>query len=74
MSKRAFLVTFAPTVRVIVDVKEDDPADDPQEFALIVRSARSVMMENSIADYIGGETVSMIEEDLEEPYNPEEDD
>jgi len=72
--KKAFLVGFSPMTRVVVDVKDDkNPLDDPYEFAKIVRSAREQMCDNTIAEYLNGDTIDEIIEDMECPYNEEED-
>lgn len=70
MAKKAFLVSFSPMTRVVVDV-EDETLEDSQEFSKVVRAARAQMMENSIADYLNGDTVDEIRLDEEFPYPTE---
>ncbi len=73
MAKKAFLVGFSTLTRVIVDV-EDETLENDMDHAKVIYAARTQMMENSIADYINGETCDRIDLDEEMPYNPEDDD
>ncbi len=64
--KIAFLVTFSPMTRVVVDV-EDSSLEQGDDYLKVVRAARNQMLED-IMDYLNGETVDSIEEDTEIPY------
>lgn len=74
MSKKAFLVSFSPMTRVIVDMEgtEDEILDDPYKYAEIVRTARAQIIEHGIADYLNGDNIDEIKEDTECPYMEEE--
>lgn len=75
MSKKAFLVSFSPTTRVVVDVEgtEEEILDDSYKWAEIVRTARAHIIENGIEFYLNGDNVDEIKEDTECPYTEEED-
>lgn len=71
--KKAFLVSFTPMTRVIVDVPEDFLSDEFESidefvYAKIVAAARERIIENGISDYLNGETVDSVELDEEMPY------
>lgn len=75
MSKRAFLVEFAPRTRVIVDVPDGfDPNNvnfvresDKDAFDAIVRAARGKITLDA-ANYLDGDNLSEIVEDVECPF------
>lgn len=69
--KKAYLVSFSPVTRIVIDV-QDDSLEDPQEFALAVRTARQQMIENGIDNYLDGDNIDEIVLDEECPYNEEE--
>lgn len=76
MSKKAFLVSFSPMTRVVVDVEEkegEDVLDDPYQYAKIIREARAQIVENGIDEYLNGDSLDQIVEDIECPYTEEED-
>jgi hypothetical protein len=73
MAKKAYLVEFSITTRVVIDSNKD-PNEDDYVFEDIVCKARTSMLKDGIAFYINGDNVSMIEEDTECPYDPETDD
>jgi len=71
--KRAFLVSFAPMTRVIVDVNEDLLNDefelqDDFEIAKVIKAAREQMIANGIEEYLNGDNLDTIELDEEMPY------
>ena len=65
--KKAFLVTFCPTTRVVVDVK-DESLEDVFEFSKVVKAAREQMEESGIEWYLNGENIDEIILDEELPY------
>lgn len=71
--KKAYLVSFAPMTRVVIDVPEgvnpEEMADgiSREKFNEAVRKAREQMAEN-LGDYLYGENVDVFEEDVECPY------
>lgn len=65
--KKAFLVTFCPTTRVVVDV-EDESLEDVFEFSKVVKAAREQIEEVGIEKYLDGENVDEIILDEELPY------
>ena len=75
MPKKAFLVEFAPCTRVIVDVPDGfDPNNvnlvresDKNAFDAIVRAARGKITLNA-ANYLDGDNLSEIVEDVECPF------
>lgn len=74
--KKAFLVTFCPTTRVVVDVPDNFLVDiiKPQDnfvWAKIVSAAREQIIENGIEDYLNEDTVDEIVLDEELPYPQE---
>ena len=74
MTKKAYLVTFATTTRVTVDVPEDFDVHDcslileehKKAWDSIVKEARENILENP-ENYLYGDNVE-IEEDKECPY------
>ena len=78
--KKAYLVTFVTTTRVVVDVPEDfDPnncslviKECEETYDSIIEEARENILE-SPENYIYGDNAE-IEEDIECPYNPNYDD
>ena len=64
--KKAFLVTFEVTTRVVADV-DGNPSSDDMAWNTVVDKA----LEQA---FIDGDNVERIEEDTEHPYNPETDD
>lgn len=64
--KKAFLVSFAPMTRVVVDV-EDETLEDLDDFHKVIIAARNHMLEN-IGDYLTGDTCDNIILDEECPY------
>ena len=65
--KKAFLVTFCPTTRVVVDVK-DESLEDVFEFSKVVKAAREQIQEIGIEEYLNGENIDEIILDEELPY------
>lgn len=71
--KKAFLVSFVPMTRVVVDVPDNFLEDDlePQdeyEWAKVVNAARNQIFEVGIDDYLNGGTIDEIKLDEELPY------
>lgn len=71
--KKAFLVSFSPMTRVVVDVPDDFLEDeftlmDDMTRAKVIRSARERMIENGIDEYLNGDNIDTIELDEEMPY------
>lgn len=71
--KKAFLVSFVPTTRVVVDVsdnflKDDLEPQDEYEWAKVVSAARNQIFEVGIDDYLNGDTIDEIKLDEELPY------
>lgn len=75
MAKKAFLVTFEVTARVVVDIADGCTDQNPETNDVlwedIVDKACNCAYTEA-PDW--GENVSKIEEDTECPYNPEYDD
>ena len=79
MPKKAYLVSFCPQTRIIVDVPEGfDPnnvnftnPEDRKNFDAIIAAAREKMAAN-LADYLHGDNIDTLEEDFECPYDPED--
>lgn len=74
--KKAFLVSFTPMTRVVVDVPDNFLEDnlelqDEYEWAKVVEAAREQMIENGIDDYLNGDTIEEIRLDEELPYPQE---
>ena len=65
--KKAFLVTFCPTTRVVVDI-ENDNLEDVFEFFKVIRAAREQIEEVGIEEYLNGENIDEIVLDEELPY------
>ena len=65
--KKAFLVTFCPTTRVVVDI-EDESLEDIFEFSKVVEAAREQIEEVGIEEYLNGENIDEIVLDEELPY------
>ena len=65
--KKAFLVTFCPTTRVVVDVK-DENLEDVFEFSKVVKAAREQIQEIGIEEYLNCENIDEIILDEELPY------
>lgn len=65
--KKAFLVTFEVTTRVVADVDGRPGYDNVKAWNTVVDKA----LEKA---FIDGDNVERIEEDTEHPYNPETDD
>lgn len=78
MPKKAYLVSFAPMTRVIMDVPDGvDPREcesgiSEEKWHEIVRKAREQMARN-LEDYLCGDNCDSMEEDVECPYDPETD-
>lgn len=72
MTKKAYLIEFTITTRIILD-SENDPNENEDLFAETVNIARTQILENGVTDYIHGDNVSLIEEDIECPYDSETD-
>jgi len=77
--KRAFLVSFCPMTRVVVEVPvfydpgaEDMDAEEQDVTDRIIRTAREQILSEA-AEYINGDNLDRIEEDDEMPYTPDED-
>lgn len=75
--KKAFLVTFCPTTRVVIDIEEDQYDDslidsvsieDDFKYSEIVRLAREQIIESGINEYLNGENICSISLDEELPY------
>lgn len=79
MPKKAFLVSFCPMTRVIVDVPEGfDPdnvnfinPEDKKNYDAIIAAARQKIDAN-LTDYLIGDNIDTLEEDLECPYDPKD--
>lgn len=69
--KKAFLVSFSPMTRVIVDV-EDEELINEFDWHKVVKAAREQMIENGISEYLNGENVDTLELDEEMPYEERE--
>lgn len=78
--KKAFLVTFCPTTRVVVDIEEDQfdaslidsvSIEDDFKYSEIVRMARQQIIWNGIDEYLNGENICSIQLDEEFPYDPD---
>jgi hypothetical protein len=72
MTKKAFLVSFSPMTRVVIDT-DKNPNECDYTFGQVVSQARDQIRED-ISDYINGDNVDFIEEDDDCPYDPETDD
>mgnify|MGYP007069845490 CR=1 FL=1 len=74
MAKKAFLVTFEITTRVVVDIDDNctdtNPETNDELWQDIVDKACGLAYEEA-PDW--GENVSKIEEDMEQPYDSEYD-
>lgn len=68
MPKKAFLVSFMITSRVVVDVKDVNQA----EYYKVVAAAIE-KIENNLGDYLHKENCEAVEEDEECPYDPNTD-
>lgn len=64
--KKAFLVTFCPTTRVVVNVKSDHLTD--QEIMKAAEAAIENIEESGLKYYINEETIEDIVLDEELPY------
>lgn len=71
--KIAFLVTFAPTTRVVVDV-ENASLEQGDDFIKVVTAARQQIIKDGIAEYLNGDNINSINIDEEFPYPQEYDD
>ena len=65
--KKAFLVTFCPTTRVVVDIKDEKLVFE-KDYNNVVFSAVEKIMNNNLYDYFSLENVEKIELDEELPY------
>lgn len=70
--KTAFLVSFCPMTRVVVDVELED---DPNIYGLfdkyrdkIILAAREQIIDNGIEEYLNGDNLEDIITDEECPY------
>jgi len=75
--KKAFLVSFNPTTRVVVDIEEKNPEDnfsfrDEEDILKIATAARDQMVSRGISNYLNVENIDEITEDEEDPYNEED--
>lgn len=66
MSKVAFLVSFSPMTRVVVDVENPDDLTDDERSKIVVATREK--MSESLGDYLSGETVDEMYPDTEIPY------
>jgi len=66
--KKAKLITFSITTRVLVD----DGESEEKQFDEAVKSARAKIMDNA-KDVIHGDNVVELDDDEEMPYDPEYD-
>lgn len=71
--KKAFLVSFVPTTRVVVDVsdnflKDDLEPQDEYEWDKVVSVAKDQIVENGIDNYFNRDTIDEIKLDEELPY------
>ena len=75
--KKAFLVTFCPTTRIVVDIEEDQydaslidnvSIEDEFKYSEIVRLAREQIIESVTEEYLNGENICSIALDEELPY------
>ena len=64
--KKAFLVTFCPTTRVVVDVEGDQLTD--QEIMKVAEAAIENIEESGLKYYINDENIEDIVLDEELPY------
>ena len=68
MPKKAFLVSFCPQTRVIVDVPDDfDGGFDTLAASEIIKAAREKIMSDP-ENYLYGDNCDDMAEDLECPY------
>ena len=80
MAKKAYLVTFTTTTRVVVDIPENFSPNNcnlvikeyEEAYDSIIREARENILENP-ENYIYGDNAE-IEEDIECPYGTFEED
>lgn len=72
MAKKAYLVSFLPTTRVIVDVDDDSLSSD-KDFEKVLFAARDKIKSN-IDGYLDYGNFDKIQPDYESPYDPETDD
>ena len=66
MAKTAFLVSFCPMTRVVIDVQNPDNLTE-QEYDEIVAKAREQILENT-DERINGENIDEVRTDDECPY------
>jgi hypothetical protein len=69
MAKKAFLVTFHPCTRIVMDIEGEELSDE--EFAELSHMAR-VKMAQDLESYLYGDNAE-IDEDDEIFYDPEKD-
>lgn len=68
--KKAFLVTFCPTTRVVVDVR-DEKLENETDYKTVVHQAIEKMLNNNLYDYLSLDNVDTIKLDEELPYPQE---
>lgn len=66
MAKTAFLVSFCPMTRVVIDVQNPDRLTD-EEQDLLVAKAREQILENA-DERINGDNIDEVRPDDECPY------
>lgn len=71
MAKKAYLLTFHTTTRIVVD-SDKDPFVDDELFANMCDAARE-RMRCDLASYLDADNAE-IEDDTEMPYTPDYDD
>ena len=69
--KKAYLVTFTATTRIIVD-SDKNPNEDTELFNKVSEAALDRMLQNGITYYLCDENAE-INEDTEMPYDDEYD-
>ena len=65
--KKAFLVSFSPMTRIVMDVEDSEnlTEDEAQQICI---AAREQMINNGIEDYLSLDNIDEIKEDEELPY------
>lgn len=73
MSKKAFLVGFAPLTRIVIDVPEGFNAADADTFPEVRDSIIAAARERIVSlasEKLDGDNCDRLEEDVECPYEP----